>query len=41
MIAQVLKPSIRHYYKNRMLNLKMSNVYQCECILELYDLQGK
>jgi len=40
-IAPVLKPSIRHSYKNRALNLKMSNVYQCQCVLELYDLQGK
>lgn len=40
-IAPVLKPSVRHCYKNKALNLKMSNVYQCQCVLELYDLQGK
>jgi len=33
-IAPVLKPSIRHYYKNKVLNLKMDNLYQCQCVLE-------
>ncbi len=39
--TQVLKPSISHFYKNKILNLKMKNVYQCQYVMELYDLQGK
>lgn len=40
-IAPAVKPSIGHFYKNKKLNLKMNNVYQCQCVMELYDLQGK
>lgn len=38
---RILKPLINHHYSNGHLNLSLYNVYQCHCILELYNLQGK